>query len=67
VRISVGQRAGHPTDTLRCAQQTGEFVIKLILGCVLRFHVRSDPLLPYGLANALRLGQESVFKINSVV
>ena len=65
MRISVGQRAGHPTATLRSAWQTGEFVINLIPGCVLRFHIRSDLLRPNGLADALRL--EGVFKMNSVV
>jgi len=67
VRISAGQRAGHPTATLRSAWQTGEFVINLIPGCVLRLHIRSDLPRPNGLADALRLEQESVFKINSVV
>src|SRR5512137_1741912 len=120
VMISVGQRQGHPKDTLRNAQETGEFVINIvnedlaaamnhtsgefayevnefdragvtpasaidvkpprvaeapialecrvtqivsvidttytmILGRVLRFHIRSDLLRPNGLVDALRL------------
>ncbi len=120
VMISVGQRRGHPKDTLRNAQETGEFVINivneelaaamnetsgewaydvnefdragvtptpsidvkpprvaevpialecrvtqivpvidttytLILGRVLRFHLRSDLLRPNGQVDALRL------------
>ncbi len=30
VMISVGQRKGHPKDTLRNAQETGEFVINIV-------------------------------------
>ena len=30
VMISVGQRRGHPKDTLRNAQETGEFVINIV-------------------------------------
>jgi len=67
VRISVGQRAGHPTDTLRSAQQTGEFVINLILERVLRLHSRTDLLRAGRLADALRLEPGCVFKTNSVV
>ena len=65
--ISVGQRTGHPTDSLRSGEQPGKFAINLILGRVLRLHIRSGLLRPNGLLDALRLEQESVFKINSVV
>ena len=42
-------------------------MINLILGCVLHLHIQLDLRRPDGLADALRLEQESVFKINSVV
>jgi hypothetical protein len=67
VLISAGLRPSHPTNTRHSSEQPVEFVNNLIPERVLRFHIQADLLRPNGLADALRLEQKYIFKINSVV